>query len=340
LELLTALSTTLFSVLFVYYWGLYGAIGGVGVATVIVVAIYVREHVRRLLVMNRIQWQVARDLVLAGLPVVGNGILLTTMNTADKIMISAMLSRDVLGTYSVAFAIVNILRAIPAAFGTMLFTKFSEMSGQNRSERHMSEVIEKTTITLSCSFALVASLAIACFPIVTVYLLPQYVGGISAGRLLVASVALQVVSGPLTNWSEIRGHIAHVVGLRCLVIAAEFGAIFLTIRAGGSLGLIALCVIAAWLFYYIALAAANTHLQDRPLSSGFFYAVRTLSSMLIIFVGILTQEYVYPIEDYSSGAQVISSCMLGLIFSLLVSIPFVYSLNKRTGIFKLVFEAI
>jgi O-antigen/teichoic acid export membrane protein len=340
LELFTAVFTALFTVLFVYYWGLYGAIGGVGVATFIAVAIYIREHLRRVPLASTIQWQVVRNLVVTGLPLVGNGMLLTTMNTADKIMISAMLSREVLGTYSVAFAIVNILRAIPVAFGTMLFAKFSEMDGQNRSERHMSDVIEKTTITLSCSFAMVASLAIACFPIVTVYLLPQYVGGIPAGRLLVGSVAIQVVSGPLTNWSVVRGQIAHVMILRCLMIAAEFGAIYLAIRCGGSLGSIALCVIAAWLFYYVALAVDRAHLQHLPLVSSFFYAIGSLSSMLIIFAGILTQEYIYPINNYASGTQVISSCMLGLVFSVMVSVPFVYSLNKRTGIFKLVSEAI
>ena len=340
LELLAAVFTALFTVLFVYYWGLYGAIGGVGVATFIAVAIYAREHLRRIRLTTTIQWHVVRSLVVTGLPLVGNGLLLTTMNTADKIMISAMLSREVLGTYSVAFAIVNILRAIPVAFGTMLFAKFSEMAGQNKSERHMSDVIEKTTITLSCSFALLASLAIACFPIVTVYLLPQYVGGIPAGRLLVSSVALQIVSGPLTHWSVIRGQIAHVMGLRCLMIVAEFGAIFLAIRGGGSLGSIALCVIAAWLFYYIALTADSAQLQQRPLFSRFFYAIRSLSSMVIVFTGILTQEYVYPINNYAPGTQVISSCMLGLGFSLMVSIPFVYSLNKRTRIFKLVSKAI
>jgi O-antigen/teichoic acid export membrane protein len=138
LEIVYAASTMLFSLALVTIWGVYGAIAGWGVSALIIVFISTRKLWQYL--SFRIDWRNLWDLMVTGFPVMADTMLPITMHNADRIMIAAMLSRELLGIYSVGFAGVAILIMIPSALGQMLFVKFAELDGQNRTKEHISNV--------------------------------------------------------------------------------------------------------------------------------------------------------------------------------------------------------
>src|SRR5262245_28159562 len=121
LEMVNAFSSLIFSVALLYFWGIYGAIAGLGFALIVGV-ISVRKVWQH--VAFKIEWHTLFDLIVTGLPIMVNGMLRTAMSTIDKILIAALLSRDELGIYGVGAMGVTILGTIPSGIGQILFVKF------------------------------------------------------------------------------------------------------------------------------------------------------------------------------------------------------------------------
>src|SRR5262249_55522568 len=132
LETIHAFSSLLFSVALLYFWGIYGAIVGLGISAILVGIISVRELWQYS--AFKIEWHILFDLIVTGLPVMANGLLETAMNTADKILIAALLSRQELGIYGVGSIGVAIMGTIPSGLGQMLFVKFAEMDGRSKTK--------------------------------------------------------------------------------------------------------------------------------------------------------------------------------------------------------------
>jgi O-antigen/teichoic acid export membrane protein len=164
-----------------------------------------------------------------------------------------MLDHETLGLYSVGNAGVSILGAIPSALGQMLFVKFAEMEGQQRTKAHMAAVLDRTTMVLSILFAPILVITIATFPLVVVCLLPQYVKGIAAGQLLIASVFFLGSSLPVSKWCVSTGRSGPVLVLRLVIIMAEFAVLAAVIHHGTSLEAIALCILSAWALFSLTM---------------------------------------------------------------------------------------
>src|SRR5262245_26574147 len=204
LEMVHVLLTMLLSLALVYFWGVYGAIVGWGVSALIT-NVMAAQKLWPYYAFSKINWPVLSKLVVTGLPIMADIMLPNVMSNVDKILISAMLSSELLGIYSVGNAGVSILGMIPSAFGQMLFVKFAEMDGLHRTKEDIAAIIDRTTLVLSTLFAPVLSVAISFFPIIITILLPKYVQGIPAGSLLIASVFFLGVSLPVTSWSVSTG---------------------------------------------------------------------------------------------------------------------------------------
>ena len=267
LEIVHAVSTMLFSVTLLYFWGIYGAILGLGISAILVGMISVRELWQHSAL--KIEWHILLDLIVTGLPVMANGLLLTAMNTADKILIAALLSREELGIYGVGAVGVTIMEAIPSGIGQMLFVKFAEMDGQNKSQEYMAAIVDKTTFILSSLFAPIICVAIACFPIAVVFLLPQYAGGIPAGVLRPASTFFLGTSLPSTNWHVSTGRYVPVLTVRVVLVAAQFLAVFLVILNDRGLEFIALCVLCAFAIFSTAIMTVANALKKTVLAMFF-----------------------------------------------------------------------
>jgi O-antigen/teichoic acid export membrane protein len=334
LETLHAVSTLLFSVGLLYFWGLYGAIVGLGISAILIGIISVRELWQHS--AFKIDWQILFNLIVTGLPVMGNGLLETAMNTADKILIAALLSRQELGIYGVGGIGVAIMATIPSGLGQMLFVKFAEMDGQNKTKEYTADIIDKSTFVISSLSAPIICVAIACFPIAVVFLLPQYVQGILAGEVLLAGTFFLGVSLPITNWYVSTGRYVPVLLIRGLVVAAQFIAVYVAIINHPRLEFIALCVLCAFAIFSTAIMTVSSGFFGKPFLIGFISAAKNQVPFLSILTAIWIQYYVYPVDAYVLSLPLFTSCILGLVVSLAVSLPFVIRSNRNTQIVGLI----
>jgi O-antigen/teichoic acid export membrane protein len=328
--------TGLLAIAFVYIWGIYGAIGGFGLAALIA-ALYSAHKLWEYFTF-KIDSRVFWNLILVGLPIMANGILLTTMATVDHMLIAAMLSRDMLGVYGLARAGVTVLQTIPVSIGQMLFVKFAELDGQSRTNTFMSQVLNRSTLILSVILAPIVSGAIACFPILVVYLLPEYVNGIAPGRLLIASVFFLGVSVPLTNWCISTKRFGPVLTARLMILAAESLGIYLVIRSGAGLESVAFIALCAFAAFCVAMIFISNYLLENPFLIGLSNAGKSLVPFLIVLATILMQDYMFLPTDYVRGPRLISSCVIGLLVGSTAGILILYGTNRCTRLLDLIFS--
>ena len=337
LEIVHALLTMLLSLPLVYFWGVYGAIAGWGVSALITNVMAARE-LWPYYAFSKINWPALSKLVVTGLPIMADIMLPTVMSNVDKILISAMLSSEMLGIYSVGNAGVSILGMIPSAFGQMLFVKFAEMDGLHRTKEDISAIIDRTTLVLSTLFAPLLSVAIAFFPILINILLPQYVQGIPAGRLLIAAVFFLGVSLPVTSWSVSTGRFVPVIVLRIAIVIAEFLVIYLAIKKGASLEAIALCVLSSFAVFCAFMIILCNHLLEKPPYIGIIRLGKSLLPFLSILTVLWIQNSLSSSAISHSNAQLLLTSIFAAFVSVAVSLPFIYWANKSTHFTSMIFK--
>jgi O-antigen/teichoic acid export membrane protein len=246
-----------------------------------------------------------------------------------------MLSREILGIYSIGAAGVSILAMIPSALGQMLFVKFAEIDGLNKTKDHISDVLDRTTILLSSLWAPILCLAIAGFPIAVVLLLPEYADGIGTGKVLIAGIFFLGVSLPANKWCVSTGRFAAVLALRVAVVTVEFVSLYLVIGSGARLELIALCVFCSFAVFNVGIVVlANRFLEKSP-RTGLISVAKSTLPFLSILVALWTQDYIYSTAVYAAGSRLFVSCFVGLVASLLASIPFLIWANGHTRVIDL-----
>jgi O-antigen/teichoic acid export membrane protein len=322
------------SVSLVYFFGIYGAIAAVGISGLVAIFLSARQLSEYLSL--EIDWHILGSLIVMGFPILADTLLMITMANSDRILIAAMMSRESLGVYSVGAAGVGILGAIPSAFGQMLFVKFAEMDGLNSSKGHIFEVLDRTTVILSCVWAPILCLAIGFFPLAIEFLLPEYVAGIGPGKVLIAAVFFLGVSLPANKWCISTGRYSAVLVLRVVVVAAEFAGIYVLINSGVRLEVIAFCVLCSFAIFNVGTILLCNHFLEKSLWIGINSVAKSTLPFLSIFVALITQEYMYSISAGPTAFNLFLSCFVGLVISLVASIPFLVWANYRTQLFDLV----
>jgi O-antigen/teichoic acid export membrane protein len=319
LEVVHALLTLLSAVVLINIWGLYGAIYSLGLGALITLAMaYGKLKDQYSLVVD---WPTLKDLVVIGLPLVAEIILPVTMSNVDKIMIAAMLTPGALGIYSIGNSFVSILGTIPSALGQMLLVRFAEMDGQGRSKANTAAALEKATVVLASLFAPLLGLGIAVFPVIVVVLLPQYVDGIPAGSVLIASSFFVAVSVPATKWCLSTGHFVPVLALRVFIMIVQLTLIYLVIQAGGNLRAIAFVSFAAFAVFSIVICILSYKMLGKRIAAALMATCKAIVPFVVIFAVIMAQEFAYSGDKVFAGA-LFASTAFPLAISVVLSIPF------------------
>ena len=335
LETVDMILSMFFSVILTYLWGVYGAIAGMGISALIAVFISI-PHLWRF-TTAAIEWRILRELVVTGIPILADILLLITMANSDRIVIAALLNHEMLGIYSVGAAGFAILGTIPAALGQMLFIKFAEMDGLNKSKDHIADTLERSTLLLASVLAPVVCIALAAFPIAVTFLLPAYVGGIDAGKLLIATVFFLGISLPASKWCISTGRFVPVLAVRFSVVITELVLLYFVVGSGASLMSIALCVLLSFVIFSSVIIALTSRVLERSSRIGLMNAAKSTLPFVSVLLALWTQ-HIYSKDIDQAGLGLMISNFVGLTVGVTASVPFLIWANRRTHIIDILFS--
>ena len=218
----------------------------------------------------------------------------------------------------------------------MLFVKFAEMDGQQKTKAHVTDVLERSTLLVSILFSPIVSISIICFPFVVEILLPSYAPGIDAGKFLIASSFFLCISCPATNWCISTGSFLPVLALRVITIVVEAVAIYMLISSGDGDLTIALCVMSSFAFFSASVIIICPRLLGESFRSSVVHAAKSILPFGSILAAILVPEYLYSMGSYPSEGSSFIPAVLGMAASLTFGLLVVYLIKTGTHINALI----
>lgn len=180
-----------FTILLLLYFQLYGALIGFSFAYIGVI-VYLRLKLGNRIRLGIDVHELIR-LAKMGMVLMALRIGYTFLKSIDKLVIISMLTATDLGYYGVAISISAFVYYIPSVSASVLFPRMLEEIGKNNDAKHIKKYIEKPIKTLFLGISLmIGALYLSTAPLIY-YLLPKFIAGISASKLLVLGTAFMAM---------------------------------------------------------------------------------------------------------------------------------------------------
>jgi O-antigen/teichoic acid export membrane protein len=329
--LINAVGGLIVSVLLVYRWNIYGLFVGTALVTFGCLAFIDRANRYRF--NYRWRWQeLGRELRL-GVPLVVASSLFLLLKSLDKLIIANKLGFYELGLYSIATMAYSYVMSLPMMLGHVWYPSLQEEYGRKQTAQGIKNYLLTTVFICSILVPTICGIAIFTVPVIVLVLLPKFAAGITAMKICVLSsffVVLAQFGGSFLVTLDryvvqipiLLGSIVLNCGLNLWLISQGAG------LDGVAAGTLASYVVYGLMTYGFALRAVFD-LQDVMLN-----LAKTLAFALLVTGCILLIDFTVRWDGMYSSA------ILKLVLFVLASIPLFWFLNKKTGLFRRLREAL
>ena len=136
-------------------------------------------------------------LIRLGFPLMAVSILYGIWTSLDRLMIIQYLDRTAMGYYSVGLMAISFLSAFPRVVWEILYPRFGERFGETGEPAALERLVVVPLAGMATVSALLVGLVVILLPAGLSVLLPGYMEGLDAARVLVCgSFFLALVAGP------------------------------------------------------------------------------------------------------------------------------------------------
>lgn len=166
-----------------------------------------------------IELSALKNIIIAGAPLLINGLIWTILNSIDKFLILGHMNTEQLGMYGIAQNAFSYMILIPSALSQMFYAKMGREYGERKSVEHLS----KTALGYSRALVMVTSMMVlfAFFgiPILVGAIMPAYMDGVESAQILI--VGLAVYASTMIN-----GNILTILKKNTLLLRNSVGMCF------------------------------------------------------------------------------------------------------------------
>ena len=128
------------------------------------------------------------SLVKIGFPIMAAGFIHILFMTIDRLLIFRYLGKVSLGYYSIGCNISDFLFILPIALGIVLFTNLSREFGATGQASALKALVYGPTVLVAYAMPMVLGVAYLFFSIMIKKVIPQYIPGIDAGKLMIIGI--------------------------------------------------------------------------------------------------------------------------------------------------------
>jgi O-antigen/teichoic acid export membrane protein len=283
----------------------------------------------------------AKEMFIFGLPTTILGTLDSVFISADKLMIIRYFDRTLLGLYSFAVLVVEIITYIPVNISIVILPSQLERSGANESNIKIKNMSFMPMMVVSYLLPIVIGGAFFFSEPVVNAFLPKYMESLHPLQFLIFGAFFLSNQYILENFIISLNKEKKILLPKLFFMLLLFLLTYLAINKGYSLYGIALCTTAVYAMYFIFLSyfSFGIFTEDRLekikniliLLFPFVYMVITLSLLRMI-----------PFGSFAETTIVSAFIIAGIkyLVFLILNIPLFYYLNKKTGVIKLGFHLI
>lgn len=172
------------------------------------------------------------DLVKKGLRLLVVTFLYTTFTGMDRMLLASLMGTGEVGYYSIAVMAFNLGLALPTQVGVALWPRLLEIYGKKQDPHALRKHYEETTRILALITPVYVGLIYLVLPVVFGFLLPKYVVGMDALRVMLLGLAFASVCNVGGQLLITIDREAYLIKVRIISIAVCAGLDYLAIRLG------------------------------------------------------------------------------------------------------------
>ncbi|MEM2144734.1 MAG: oligosaccharide flippase family protein [Candidatus Jordarchaeaceae archaeon] len=236
-KMLYTLSTSIFQVVGAVIYGIYGLLVGVLLANIMIVTIlFLWQPIS-------VKWPTYSSigvLMRSGVPMLLNGMAASIVATLDRLIILTFLGRRELGYYAVAHLAANLLDFIPATLYQVFLPRIMKRAGQKKDPATLTKFWLEPILVMSIILPLLAGFVWLLARLGLMILLPQYMPGLLALKILVFGVFFGAIPILARNFFVAMNKQYRVLVAYALTIGMSAGLNYIFIRLGMNVAGVAL----------------------------------------------------------------------------------------------------
>lgn len=325
LNLFTSVLSVFFTLTLTYFFKLYGFFAS-QILIYVGALFFIRWQAgpRFSLVFSRKKLSPLFDL---GFAMLVADVLRTLLMSMDRIFLTKFMGFTSLGVYSVALMANNYLYSLPNMLGIIFFPHFQEVFAERDNPRDLLLFLNKPVVTLCYLLPVLIGAAWLLSTFAIPLLLPDYVSGIPALKLLVLGSFFMALTHPFSAYIiTVRKHWHFIPILAVLVLIAGLSFGVATMHFG-TLEAVAIAGIIVALVHYILLST-YCYLHLKGLAEMLGVIIRA-GTVFIYFAGILCLLD----APYNTSVE---AGRLGLNFLLYAAAmtPLIFLAERKVGLFS------
>ncbi len=268
-----------------------------------------------------------------GLPLMAAGLSYLFFMGVDRIMIAKFLDVTAVGHYSIAILVVTYSNTIPKLLATVVFPSLQERYGKTGSHKETSSFITKPTILLSYSMPGLLGLAYFTAPYLVAGLLPKYVPGLTAMRIMILGTYFLSLSQPVQSYLTTIYKRLHLIPIVALGAGSAIAISYYLILKGYRLsGVAAGMSFGFFVYYSVLLFYVFRHFFTLKQTAA-FYGETFLCFVYFVGMTVGIDKWIH----FPSGLlEWLSKCLIFCVFCL----PLLWIVNKKTQAVSIMWLAV
>lgn len=332
------IAVAVFDILFKTVLGIKFGVMGILWATVITMALGLVYLAVKTKIKFKVSFNISKDLAKGllriGFPLLLSGFCFMALRSVDRIMIITFLTKEELGLYSIAVMVHSFVFQLPNLIYAVLFPRFYEAFGTSEQIHKLKGFLEKPTFAFSCLFPILIGIGVILLPVFVNYILPKYLNGVVPAYILLFAtffLSLTYMSGYLLIALKKQDALV-IIGALSIVICVALDLIFIKIFNLGING-IALGVFFTYFLYSLLIIGYATRQYMSSISERLVFLVNIYSPILWVMAIVSIFKLVFHYDFKNIGQDVLSALIQTIIF-LFLSLPLVFSADKKIELFN------
>ena len=315
------------SVVFIYFWGIYGAYLSV-IMPLIIVIFYLRLKYTQP-ISNNFQKEILFELIKKGFPIVLFNVAALLISTSDRFIVAYFLGNEQLGYYGIAIMCMGFLMNTPGASREVIEPKMMQSFGKNSAEDGINKYFLKPLINSAYLMPFLIGIVFFMLPLVIPLILPKYIAGILPSQIIVIGSYALALSYTVRGIVIAKGWQVQASGLMFIALSINILLNIIFIKTG--FGITGVAVASSTSFFILlVLLLVFVSIKDTSISEKLKSVFLSLCYPfpLMLFI-ILLLEYC---DKYIAQNALIIALVKLLIFCLIYLILFIVTRNKHTVI--------
>lgn len=242
-----SITQSLLTVIFVYLWGYHGLFIGMGIS-IIIQLIFGKASFEGFEFTFDIQK--FKELIKVGFPILLVGMVWSLLIASDRIIISVFMTPEDLGNYGVGMLIFNSMMLLPQVIGQVFYPKIVELVSKEEF-KEIYKLYWKLNSVLALVILIIVSLLYMMFPWFVETFMPEFVGGIKTGQILILGIYPLTLMGFAANYFNSTQKQKIYISIQISTIVINLFLTLLLLKLNFSITSIALGTSFSYLIYSI-----------------------------------------------------------------------------------------